>query len=133
MTKKAYLSQAYRIDQRIDCKLEQIASLRTLLTKTNVVMSDMPGNPNRDRSKIDEYLAKIIDMEREIDAEIDRLVSLKADIMHTINMVDDADCQMLLEKRYILFETWEKIADDMGYTLRNIYNLHGKALNMVNV
>ncbi len=131
MTTKEYLSQARRIDRRIDCKLEQLAALRELVTKTNVVMSDMPGNPNRDRSKVEEYLVKIIDMENEIDNEIDRLVSLKADIMHTINMINDEECQMLLEKRYLLFETWEKIADDMGYTLRNIYNLHGKALNMV--
>ena len=30
MTKKEYLGQAYRIDQRINSKIEQIASLRIL-------------------------------------------------------------------------------------------------------
>ena len=33
MTVKEYLSQAYRIDQRINSKLEQVASLRALATK----------------------------------------------------------------------------------------------------
>lgn len=109
----------------------RLVPLRELVIKTNVVMSDMPDNPNRDRSRVEEYLVKIIDMEREIDEQIDRLVYLKADIMHTIQLVDDDDCQMFLEKMYLLFETWKKIADDMGYTLRNVYNLHGETQNMV--
>ena len=33
MTAKDYLTQAYRIDQRINSKLEQVASLRELTTK----------------------------------------------------------------------------------------------------
>ena len=133
MTAKEYLSQAYRIDQRIDSKLEQIASLRELLTKTSNGLSDMPGSPNRDRSRVEEYVVKIVDMEKELNDDIDRLVSLKADIMHTIKKVGDSECQMLLEDRYLRFLTWEAIADNMGYTVRNVYILHGKALNMVKI
>ena len=33
MTAKEYLSQAYRLDQRIDSKIEQVASLNDLATK----------------------------------------------------------------------------------------------------
>ena len=33
MTAKEYLSQAYRIDQRINSKLKQVSSLRELSTK----------------------------------------------------------------------------------------------------
>lgn len=133
MTAKEYLSQAYRIDQRIDNKLEQLSVLKELVTKTNAVMSDMPGNPNRDRSRVEDYMIKIVAMENEIDKEVDRLVSLKADIMHAISLVDDEECQMLLEKRYLLFQTWEQIASSLGYSVRNIYLLHGKALGMVEV
>ncbi len=133
MTAKEYLSQAYRIDQRIDSKLEQITSLRELLTKTSNGLSDMPGSLNRDRSRVEEYVVKIVDMEKELDDDIDRLVSLKADIMHTIKKVEDSECQMLLEDRYLRFLTWEAIADNMGYTVRNVYILHGKALNMVKI
>ena len=40
MTVKEYLSQAYRIDQRINSKLEQVASLRALATKATSTLSD---------------------------------------------------------------------------------------------
>ena len=42
MTVKEYLSQAYRIDQRINSKLEQVASLRALATKATSTLSDTP-------------------------------------------------------------------------------------------
>lgn len=133
MTAKEYLSQAYRIDQRINSKLEQISALRELLNKTSNVLSDMTGNPNKDRSRVEDYVVKIVDMEKELDEDIDRLISLKADIMHTIKTVKDTECQMLLEDRYLRFLTWEAIADNMGYTVRNVYILHGKALGMIKI
>ena len=43
MTAKEYLGQAYRIDQRINSKMEQIASLNLLAQKATTVFSDMPG------------------------------------------------------------------------------------------
>ena len=45
MTVKEYLGQAYRIDQRINCKMEQVASLRALATKATATLSNLPrGN-----------------------------------------------------------------------------------------
>ena len=42
MTTKEYLAQAYRIDQRINSKFEQIVSLRELATKATSTLSDTP-------------------------------------------------------------------------------------------
>jgi len=42
MTAKNYLSQAYRIDQRINSKLEQVQSLRELATKATATLNDSP-------------------------------------------------------------------------------------------
>ena len=36
--------------------------------------------------------------------------------------------QLLLEKRYLCFMPWEKIAVDMGYSIQHIYRLHDWAL-----
>ena len=77
MTAKEYLNQAYRIDLRINSKLEQVHSLRDLLTRTSQTLTDMPGNPNWDRSRIEDILVKIMDMENEVNEDIEQLVSLK--------------------------------------------------------
>lgn len=133
MTAKEYLSQANRIDQRINSKLEQIRSLRDLLTNVNDTINDMPGNPNRDRSLVEEYLVKIVDIEREIDCEIDKLVTIKADIMRAISTVDDIECRFLLECRYLQMMTWEEIAEELSCSVRNAHLIHGKALGKVRV
>jgi len=46
---KDYLSRAYRIDQRINSKLEQLISLRSLAEKAAPVLTGMPSGK---RSKI---------------------------------------------------------------------------------
>ena len=39
--------------------------------------------------------------------------------------------QTILEKRYLCFQSWEKIAAAMDYDIRWLYRLHGKALEEV--
>ena len=133
MTSKQYLSQAFHIDQRINSKMEQIATLRTMLTKTGVTMSDMPGNPNKDRSRVEDTLVKIVSMEDSINNDLNKLIDLRNEIMQVIKDVDDLQCQMVLELRYLCFHTWEDIAIDLNCSVRNIHLLHGRALGMVKV
>lgn len=133
MTTKEYLNQAFRIDQRINSKLEQIQSLRDMLTKTGMTLSDMPKNPNKGESRIENTMVKILDMEKQIDADVDTLVSLKKDIMEVIRAVEPVDCQMLLELRYLCFKTWEDIAVELDCTVRNVHFLHSKALGLVKI
>ena len=42
MKAKEYLSQAYRLDQRINSKIEQVASLNELATKCTSTITGMP-------------------------------------------------------------------------------------------
>lgn len=128
MTAKEYLGQAYRLDQRINSKLEQVLSLRDLTTKATATMSDMPGGGSRNVYKMQDIIAKIIDLENEINADIDQLVDLKRDIVAIIKAVENPEYQTLLELRYLCFKTWEQIAVDMGYELRYLHKLHHRAL-----
>ena len=128
MTAKEYLGQAYRLDQRINSKLEQVLSLRDLTTKATATMSDMPGGRSRNVYKMQDIIAKIIDLENEINADIDQLVDLKRDIVAIIKAVENPEYQTLLELRYLCFKTWEQIAVDMGYELRYLHKLHHRAL-----
>ena len=110
MIVKDYLSQAYRIDQRINSKIEQVSSLHDLATKATQTLSDMPGSATRNTHRMEDVIIKIIDLENEINTEIDRLVDIKLEIMCLINGVPNPEEQTLLELRYLCFKTWEQIA-----------------------
>lgn len=133
MTAKEYLSQAYRLDQRINSKIEQVASLNDLATKCTSTLTGMPRNPNRASSTMADAVGKIIDLQNEINRDIDRLVDLKREIVTAIKAIENPEYQTLLEKRYLCFLTWEKIAVDMGYDLRWLYRIHKRALDEIHV
>lgn len=132
MTAKEFLSQAYRLDQRIDAKIDQVASLNELAAKCTSTLSGMPGNPNRGGSTMADAVCKIIDLQDEINRDIDELVDLKREIVAVIKAVENTEYQILLEKRYLCFHTWEQIAVDMHYTGKWVRKLHEKALEDVN-
>lgn len=125
---KDYLGQAYRIDQRINSKIEQVSSLHSLATKATSTITDMPGSPNRNLHRMEDVIAKIIDLESEINKDIDQLVELKANIMKLIRGVGNPEYQTLLELRYLCYKPWEQIAVDMGYSINNLFKMHRKAL-----
>lgn len=124
---KDYLAKAYRIDQRINSKLEQVSSLRALATKATVTFSDMPKGSGDVHSR-EKIIVKIIDLEHGINADIDALVDLKAEIIEKIKLVPNVEYQMLLELRHVCFKAWDEIADAMNFSVQHVFRLHSTAL-----
>ena len=128
MTNKAYLSQARHLDTRIKSKLQQVDSLNELATNCSLILTGMPRSPSASNSRMAEAITKIVDLQNEINRDIDKLVELKREIMGVIKAVQNPDFQTILEKRYLCFLSWEKIAVDMDYDLRYVHKLHTQAL-----
>lgn len=131
MNAKEYLSQAFKIDNDINSKLEQVAALRELATKATSTISDMPGSPNRNIHKMEDAIIKLTDLEAELNADINELASLKVDITHVIKKVDSRQERNVLEKRYLCYETWEQISVDMGYSIQHTFRIHDQGLQKV--
>lgn len=133
MTAKEYLGRAYYIDKRIESKLAQIESLRGLATKVTSVFSDTPHISTPDNYRLEKTLAKIIDLENEIDADVEALVDLKRDVAQIIEQVENVKHRTLLERRYLSFQTWEQIAMSLECDVRHVYRLHGEALKKIKI
>ena len=133
MTAKEYLNQAYRLDQRIRSKQEQISALNDLSTSCSASMTGMPRNPNKGGSRMADAVCKIVDLQDSIAADMQELVELKAEIIATIKAVDCIEYQLILEKRYISGKSWPEIAVDLGYKMRHLYKLHDEALAAVKI
>ena len=131
MTAKEYLGQAYRLDQRINSKLEHVMSLRTLATKATSTLSDTPPSGTRNVHRMEDIIVKIIEMENEINRDIDNLVDLKREMVSVIKAVTDPELQTLLELRYLCFKSWEQIAVEMEYSIQHIFRLHDKSIKEI--
>ena len=119
------------MDERINTKIAQVSSLHDLATKATSTLSDMPGGGAHSTHRMEDIIIKILMLENEINADIDRLVDLKNEIMSVVNGVDDAEFRLLLEKRYLNCESWEDIAAELCFSLPSVYRLHEKALKKV--
>ena len=128
MTAKEYLKQAKHLDTKINTKLEHISSLHDLATKATSTLSDMPGSPTRNTHRMEDIIIKILMLENEISADIDELVDLKNNILKAVSEIEDEDCRLVIEKRYLNNEPWDEIAMDMNCGIDNVFKIHGKAL-----
>lgn len=98
MTAKQYLSQAYRLNERINSDLSELDRLRDLATSLSGVNYDgvRVSKTRSTEAPFEKTICKIIDAERKINAEIDRLVDLKAEISEAISQLANVDEQLLL-------------------------------------
>ena len=130
---KKYLSQAFGLNQRIESRLKQIDELHDLATKATVTYSDMPRNPNKGHSKVEDTVIKIMELEEEIKRDMDTLVNLKQDIIRRIKAVKDPELQTILDLRYLAYMRWEEIAIELNYGIANVFILHRRALDEIEI
>ena len=132
MTPKEYLSRIRLHEIKVKNKLRQIeylkdmsTSLRGVEIKERVQTSQITGDT------IGIAIGNISELEKELGKDVQELIRIKQQVMQTIDKVTNADCVYLLYARYLEFKTWEEIAVDMHYNIRNIYRIHGRALEEI--
>lgn len=129
MTAKEYLLSGRQLDVRIRLDLKQIENLRELSISVSGSGFEQSFNPNhKTEAPFEKCISEIAEMEEKIRSEVRELIEVKNRMISTIRMLSDVDCQSVLELRYINYMSWEDIADEMHYSLRWIYSLHGRAL-----
>ena len=90
-------------------------------------LCESPGKGGHS-DNVGNYAVKIADLEIRIDREIDRLVDLKERIMAMTASLDTATERLIIERRYILGETIDTVAEKLGYSPRHITRMLRKAL-----
>ncbi len=95
--------------------------------------SDMPRNPNKGHSRLEDAVIQIIELETEINQDMIKLVELKKDIIRRIKAVESFELQTVLELRYLSYMRWEEIAIELGYGIDNVFRLHRNALDEIKI
>lgn len=132
MTVKEYLRQAYRLDHRIDSDISEMERLREMACSIGAPGFEEHYDPNHPtEAPFIRALEKVWKLEEKINAEIDRLVDLKAQMRGVIEAVSDPDERMVLRYRYIHNMTWEKIGDVLHADRSTVYRWHNTAIRHV--
>lgn len=135
MDAKKYLSQARLLNNRIksfENELEYINTIALGPSGPSYGPNKIKQQPNLEAPFI-RYIDKIMELEKMIHDEIDKLMALKREIGKTIAEIGDAKLEIILRERYINCRNWEDIAVDLAYSQVYLYKLHQRALKLVKV
>jgi len=133
MTAKQYLRQAYRLNEMIKShikELEQLRLISTSLPGTDFSQERVQGG-NLPGDRIPKIIAKIVDLEKQINQEINCFLDLKQEIHDVIEVVKSPDQKLVLRYRYVEFLTWEKTAECLNYSIKQIHRIHSAALQNI--
>lgn len=128
MDVKEFFQQIRHIDKQIDVKFERLERLKTLATKVTATMSETSSKPSGVSRSMENSVDKIILLQEELNADIDRYVDLKRAAGEIIRQIQNEKYRRVLESRYLLGKTWEAIAVDMDMTYQGVCCIHGRAL-----
>ena len=129
MNSKDYLKQAYIFDRQIRLDIQKLDSMRGSLYGRAISYDKDGSSPASRTNGMEDSMVRVLDYERHINEEIDRLTAKRAEIENDIYAVQDDILREVLTRRYLLYQKWELIAEEMNYGVRHIYKLHLKALN----
>lgn len=125
---KGYLQQVERFENLITAKLEEMDRLRALTTKITSSWKDDVVSSSGSKDKLGDAIAKIIDLQTEINETIDEYVDRKREVSSVLEKVENSNQLAVLTKKYLLYESLEQIAVEMNMTYRNVCYIHGEAL-----
>lgn len=129
MTDKEFLQQVFIAYQEVDSKLEQIARLQSLATRTTTIIHDTPcGNGTSLSSRVEQAIIAIQGQTEFLADEINHLLDVRRDVADAIANVNDPTERRVLEYRYLAFKSWKEISHAMKAGLRHVYKLHERAL-----
>ncbi|MDE5884408.1 MAG: DUF1492 domain-containing protein [Oscillospiraceae bacterium] len=74
-------------------------------------------------------LIRLAETERQTQEKLAELVRIREEITSEIEKIPDSDLQTILVWRYLKYLTFEKIAEKMNYSVRNIHYKHKAALD----
>lgn len=125
METREYLSQIRRYDHMIDNKLKEIENLRSIICGTSARSIGERVQTSCDRDKISSAVSKIVDMENEVDALIDK----RYDIVQQIESIPDVNMYDVLAKRFILGVELKAIRLDGIDSLKQVKRIFYNALD----
>lgn len=101
----------------------------SLLPKAIIISKDkvQTSNPT---DTIGDKLAEVSDLEKIIEQRIKKLVANHIEMEKLINKLEDSRYRLVLELYYLSTRrmTWDEVAQAMGYSTAEIYKVHGRAL-----
>ena len=128
---QVFLEQVEMIDTKIRNKLIEQQQWKDIALNITANMGGEKVQSSGTQSKMADAICKCVDMEREIDSLVDKLVNIKKEVIETIEKLNSPTEYNVLHLRYIQFYDLQEIADHYEREYGWATTTHGRALKNV--
>lgn len=129
--KIAYLYRYRDAVRREKTIADEIEALRAEAARVTQALTGMPGGG--DGQAIPRAVERILDAQQRLAAEAARCAAARAEVRAAIDTVPDPLRRDILTRRYILGQRWERIAADNDLVMRQVFRLHHRAVEAMDL
>ncbi|MDO5061874.1 MAG: sigma factor-like helix-turn-helix DNA-binding protein [Peptostreptococcaceae bacterium] len=128
MTIREELNEMRELDRRVAALGVMIADLINSLPAMDY--SDIRVQASKTCGDLSGVVAKIDEYRSELDAEVDKWIEKKRKLGKEISSIlSGKELQVILLRYFCSGYTWERIAKEMNYSLRQVKRFHNQALS----
>ena len=132
MKHKDCLRRIRCLDVHIDQKIKELESLRAAAVRiggANYARDPVSGG-HKQEAGYTNVVERMVDLEREIEAEIDRFADERHETINRIQSLDNPTYADILFQRYVEYKPLYQIAKEMRYSYSHTRRIFGKALRV---
>lgn len=131
MTVKEYMQRGWKAERRVRALEDRLEILRARAERVkSSAPKRTPGGGGRAR-QWEDAIDALCDEEAALVEEIAALCRVQAELRQAVAAVESPRLKTLLELRYFSYLEWADIAEVMGYDVRTMHRMHGKALRIL--
>ena len=130
MKAKEYLQQLKKLDVLIANKLIEVDQWKSIASGTTANSDGERVQASGSQQKMADAVVKYMDIQAELDADIDRFINTKMDVIRTIEKLNPTEYD-LLHMIYVQYLTLDDVADKYDKSYSWATTVHGRALKQV--
>ena len=127
---KEKLKGAMYAQRTLEGELDKLQELRNLAQKVTPAYSQSPGGSGN-AQKLEISVAKIIEQEKIIAECCNELCAQLAEVRALVALLPMGPMRLVMQRRYLNYQKWERIAAELHYSWQNVHRLHSKALDYI--
>ena len=127
MSAKEVLRAVKKAEEKYKLSKELAEHSRYKLAYRGLASSDDAAPVTRDNT-YENNLVNMLDLDERAKKDKEHFLRVRARAIELIDSLDDAKERAVLIHRYIYYEHWERIAEVMNYSLRQVHNINNRAM-----
>lgn len=123
LEKIEWLNRAYHANNKANSLL--------VVNEENKKLKELSSICTEEKRK--EVIKTIESNENKINEYVDYLAKLRNEIGKAISSINDDECEAVLNYHYLAYQTWEKTAESLNYSERNVKYKHKVGLDKITI